>query len=138
MEYNIKIFFLTIHAQNDPSLKNQNWAYLCINGRKFHTVLFFLYVQVENYQNIMKLRYWPFAFISYEAFLKRSFWKQKIVSLPHFLHGFCRKIFLMWCLLTDQISLHDRLYFLSHWSICVWQLSLTRLWRHNLKLTLSF
>ena len=40
--------------------------------------LFLLHVQVEDFQNISKLRCWPFAFISYKAFDRRSL---ELVSL---------------------------------------------------------
>ena len=49
MKYNIRnIFILKKHTQNvveklfpNPFLKNQNWAYLWINGLKFYTVCFY-------------------------------------------------------------------------------------------------
>ena len=34
--------------------------------------LFLLYVQVDIYQNILKLRCWPFAFTSCKAFLENK------------------------------------------------------------------
>ena len=34
--------------------------------------LHLLYVQMENYQNMLKLRYWPLASISYKAFSKNK------------------------------------------------------------------
>ena len=43
-----------------------------------------------------------------------------IVSPPHFVFDFSRKIFPI--LLTDQISLPDYLYFLRYWSVWVLQL----------------
>ena len=42
--------------------------------------LFSLYVHVENYQNILKLRCWPLTFISYKTFLKNK--KRPEASLP--------------------------------------------------------
>ena len=44
-----------------------------------------------------------------------------IVSPPHFVYDFPRKMFpmLYYTLLTDQILLPDDLYFLRYWSICV-------------------
>ena len=37
---------------------------------------------------------------------------------PHFVYDFSRKMFLMYNLLTDQISLADCLYFSRYWAIC--------------------
>ena len=49
--------------------------------------LFWLYVQVEVYQSILKLRCWPLAFTLYKAFLKNK--KRSGASLStHFLHDF--------------------------------------------------
>ena len=47
-----------------------------------------------------------------------------LVSPPHFVNDFSRKMFLMCHViqLTDQISLSDCLYFLRYWTICVLQL----------------
>ena len=45
-----------------------------------------------------------------------------IVSPPHFVYDFSKKMFLMLYLLSDQISLSDWLYFLKYWAICVLQL----------------
>ena len=55
--------------------------------------LFLLYGQVDVYQNILKLRWWPLAFTLCKVFLKHK--KRSRTSLPtSFLHGFWRKIFL--------------------------------------------
>ena len=40
---------------------------------------FLVYVIAENHQNILKLRYWPFAFNSYKIFSKK---KRSGTSLP--------------------------------------------------------
>ena len=45
-----------------------------------------------------------------------------LVSPPHFVYDFSRKMFPCYVLLTDQISLSDCLYFLRYWAICVLQL----------------
>ena len=51
-----------------------------------------------------------------------------LVSPPHFMYDFSRKMFLMLnstkfhLLLTYQISLSDCLYFSRYWAICVSQL----------------
>ena len=48
IENNLRNIFLENYIQNvveklvpDPFLKNENWAYLCINSLKFHTVCFY-------------------------------------------------------------------------------------------------
>ena len=50
--------------------------------------LFLLHLQVEGYRNILKLRCRPLAFSENKNSLE-------IIPLPHFLHDFVRKIFLM-------------------------------------------
>ena len=61
------------------------------------------------------------------------------VSPPPFANDFSRRMFLSYILLTDQISLPNRLYFLIYWSICVLQLFVNQvLTSRILKLTLSF
>ena len=42
-----------------------------------------------------------------------------IVSLAHFVMIFQQKCFSCYILLTDQVSLPDRLNFLRYWAICV-------------------
>ena len=71
----------------DPLIKNQNCVYLWINSLKCYKSLFLLYVQVEVYQDTLKLRYWSVAFILYKFFKKKQkeVWKQ---SPCHFLHDF--------------------------------------------------
>ena len=116
------------HTQNveeklfpDAFLKNQNWAYLRINSLKFYTVFFFNVCQVEDYLKILKLNRRTLAFTSYEAFLKTKWGLRELelVSLPHFMHGFWKKYFSCYILLTDEISLSNRLYFTRYWAICV-------------------
>ena len=84
--------------------------------------LFLLYVQVEIYKNILKVRYWPFAFTLFEAFFTRQIevWNQypylifslifedkyfsrcilstHYISWPHCLQFLrCRGIFVLHC-----------------------------------------
>ena len=62
-----------------------------------------------------------------------------LVSPPDFVHDFSRKMFLMYILLTDQISLSDSLYFLRYWAIWLLQLFINQaVTSKNLRLTLSF
>ena len=48
----------------------------------------------------------------------------ELVSPPHFVYDFSRKMFLLFknILLTDQMSLSDWLYFSRYWVICALQL----------------
>ena len=46
-----------------------------------------------------------------------------LVSPPHFVYDFSRKVILMLhSILTDQVSLFDCLYFSRYWAICLLQL----------------
>ena len=63
----------------DPSLKNQNSAYLWINCLKFYTVVFIV-CQIEGYQKILKQRCRTLIFTSNETFLKNR--KRSGTSLP--------------------------------------------------------
>ena len=54
--------------------------------------LLLMYVQVENYRNILKLSCRALAFIKFFCFFKKSL---ELVSLPDFLHDFWRKIVLL-------------------------------------------
>ena len=57
----------TLFTQWDPFLKNQNWAYLWINIRKFY-IFCLIVCQVEDYQKWLKLSCRQFAFTSYKTF----------------------------------------------------------------------
>ena len=60
---------------------------------KIFMQLVFIACQVEGYQIILKWSCRPLAFISYKHFLKTKGCLE-LLSLPHFLHDFWRKIFL--------------------------------------------
>ena len=78
--------------------------------------LFLLYVQVEDYQNILKPKCWPLAFTSYKVFFTIK--KRSGTSLPaSFSAGFLKKN--IHILLTDQISLSGCFYFLRYLTICL-------------------
>ena len=55
--------------------------------------LLLLYVQIEDYRNILKLKFRLVNFTSYKTFSKTKRGLE-LVSLPHFLHDFGRKILL--------------------------------------------
>ena len=58
--------------------------------------LVFVVCQVEDYQNISKLSSRSFSFNAYKAYFQKNKKKSgELVSLPHFLHVFWRKIFLL-------------------------------------------
>ena len=98
-EYTREIFFLRNHTQNvleklilDPLIKKQN---ISLNQQsKMLYSLFLLYVQVEVYQDTLKLGFSQLALTWYKAFLKHKKGILELVSLPYFLHDFSRKIFL--------------------------------------------
>ena len=66
-----------------------------ISGSMLQCFIQFVYIklQVEGYQNILKLSCRPLAIISYQGFCKKR--GLGLVSLPQFLHNFWRKMFLL-------------------------------------------
>ena len=91
--------------------------------------LVFIIRQVEDYQNILKLSCRPLTFASF-----KTFWKTKrgleLVSLPHFLHDFWWKIFL----LLYSNTWPNCLVAFASWDIVQYvycSYLLTRLWRRN-------
>ena len=63
MRYNMRYLAKNVAGKLVPNffLKYKNWAYIWINSLKFHSFLL-LYIQVEVYQNILKLRCSPLVF----------------------------------------------------------------------------
>ena len=94
-------FFLKNHTQNaveilfpDTFLKNWDWAYLWINSLKFYTVYFYLNPSWRPSKYIeTKLQTTCFYFI--KSFSKKTKKGLELISLPHFLHDFWRKMFLL-------------------------------------------
>ena len=93
----------------DPFLKKSK---LSISLDQLSKVLhiFFIACQVEDYGNILKLSSRPLISTLYKAFLKTKRGLQ-LVYLPHFLHDFRRKTFLL-------------LYFINWPNFIVWLLLL--------------
>ena len=60
-------------SYSQPFLKHQNWAYLCIIVWIFIQFVL-LYLQVDEYQNILKPKCWPLAFTFYKSFFFRKTW----------------------------------------------------------------
>ena len=92
--------FLKNYTQNlvkkpllDPFLKNQNWAYLWTNSLKFNTACFYCIPSWGLSKYIeTKLQTTLFFHVKLFENTKRGF---ELVSLPHFLHYFWRKIFIL-------------------------------------------
>ena len=80
-----------------PFSKKKNWAYLCIKSLKFYAVCFYHMPSLDIYiiYNILKLSSRPIAFNSFKAFSKKTNRGRELVSLPHFLHDFWRRMFLL-------------------------------------------
>ena len=78
----------------DPFLKNLNWAYLWINSLKFYIVCFYcmpswgLSIYIET-----TLQTACFYLIS--SFFKKVKRGLELVSQPHFLYSFWRKLFIL-------------------------------------------
>ena len=77
----------------DPFLKYQNWANLWINILNFIQFAFIV-CQVESCRNILKVSCRPCALFSDKAILKTKR-GLGLVSLPHFLRDFKKRIFLL-------------------------------------------
>ena len=122
-----RIFFLKNHIQivmeklipGTFFLKSKLRISLDQQSDNLHLLLL-LYVHVADYQNILKLMCWSFAFTSYKVVVKKEIWTMS----PHLIFSmiFFKKNCLHHTLLTDQISISDCLYFLRYWVICVLQL----------------
>ena len=78
----------------DPFLKNQNWSCLWINSLVLYTVCFYSLLSCGLWKDIeTKLQTTCFSHI-YRVF-KKTKRSLELASLPHFLHDFWRKIFLL-------------------------------------------
>ena len=123
----IAVRIWTSHSQKwwrnflDPFLKNQNWEYLGSIGSILSSFIRFVFIvlQVEDYQNILKLSCRPLTYTSYKAFLKSK--KSSRTSLPATFSAWFlnKKYFSCYILLPDQISLSNCLYLVRYWVICV-------------------
>ena len=69
MKFDKHFSWKIIHKRSysQPFLKHQNWAYLCIIVWIFIQFVL-LYLQVDEYQNILKPKCWPLAFTFYKSF----------------------------------------------------------------------
>ena len=87
---------------SDSFMKNRNWTYPWINTLSCYKNWFYYISRPMCTKIYLKPRWWPFVFTLYKHFfLKKIERDLKLVSLPHFLHDFWRKILL-------------RIYF-AHW-----------------------
>ena len=73
IEYNMrKIYFEELYTKCGAGTSSRPSSYLCINSLKIHIVCTLLYVQVNDNQNILNIRWWVLVFISFKAFLKKT------------------------------------------------------------------
>ena len=54
-----------------------------------------------------------------------------IVSSPHFVYDFSRKMFFTLCSINWPNFMSGCIYFLRYWAVCIWNSLLPRLWRHK-------
>ena len=80
----------------------------------------------ENKQYIT-LDYWSGNMLNFDSLEKGL----EIISPPHFVYDFLRKILSCYIQLTDQFSVSDCLYFLRYCAVCVLHLFVPLLWRHK-------
>ena len=95
IEYNIKNIFLEklyTKCGGEASLrvfyKNLKFSICLDQQSEMLQSLLLLYVQVNVYQNISKLRCLPLVLTLYKAFFKKTKAVLELVSLSHFLHDF--------------------------------------------------
>ena len=55
----------------------------------------------------------------------------KLVLLPHFLYNFVEKYLSRYILLIELVSLSGCLYFVRYWTICLLQLFINQVSRHE-------
>ena len=98
-----EVLFLKNYTQNvvdkifrDPFPKNRNWEHLWISSLNFIQFVFII-CQVKEYRNVLKLTADHLLLFHVKLFSKRKR-GMELVSLPHFLHDFWRKIFLLYSL----------------------------------------
>ena len=105
MEYNMRNIFLEKSCAKGcektsltPFHKNSKPSIYLDQQSEDSCSLFFVRVQVENYQNILKIRCWPIALIYLRLFQKTKRGLE-LVSLSRFLHGLWRIIYLtLYCI----------------------------------------
>ena len=103
------MYFFRNHTQNvvekiapGPFLKNGNWVYLWINSLKFYTVILY-YMSKSRTTKICKVL--TSLVLPHINLFKKTKIGLELVSLPHFLHGFWKKIsrYILLNSPTDQI-----------------------------------
>ena len=75
-------------------LKNQNWAYLRINSVRFYTVYFYCMPSL-GLSKYSETKLHTTCFYLILSFCKKQNKCLELVPLPHFLHDFLRKIFIL-------------------------------------------
>ena len=128
MEYNRNVFLKRWYRKCGgetslkPFCKISKWGIsLDQHSARLHS-LFLLYVQVEGYQSILKLRCWPLTFTSSKAFRNKKSPGTSVAAsfsppfaLPAMI--FDEKYFSCYVLLTDQF--HCLIVFLRYCAICI-------------------
>ena len=91
-----------------------------ISGSVVWIFIQLVFIQVDDYQSILKLICRTPAFTSYKLFFfKKKKKKERTSDLPHFLHDFWKKKLSFYILLLDQILVWLPLL-VRYWTICVW------------------
>ena len=100
IEYNMrKIFLETSYIKwgretiRRPFLKNQTWIYLWISSLTFSTVCFYC-MPSWGLPTYIETKMLTTCFTSYKTLLKTKRGLE-LVSMPHFLHDFWRKTFIL-------------------------------------------
>ena len=100
VEYNIRNIFLEKSSakcgvENIPRSFSTTLSISLDQWSKVLCSLFLLHAKLWAIEILLKLSCRPFAFNSCRVFLKKTKRRLELVSLPHFMHDFWRKIFLL-------------------------------------------
>ena len=122
------------------SKKNQYWAHLWINGLKFYTASFYYmpswepskYISGIYYLNIYNLILLCIKVFQNNKNLKEQKRDLELVSLPHFLHDFYRKIILLYSIPWANLIAWLPLLCGILSNLCIVNVFFTRLWRHKI------
>ena len=78
----------------DSFLKNQYWTYFWINSLKFYTVCFYCML-IWGQLKFSEIKLQTICFYLMKTLFKKKKRGLELVSLPHFLYDFWRKMFLL-------------------------------------------
>ena len=126
IEYDMRYIFLEKSYSKcggktspDPFLKNLNWAYFSISSLNICTVCAIVHLGFEDYRNTLKLKCWPPLLLPHIKIFKKAKRGPGLASLPHSLHDFWRKIFLVQYSINWQSFIVLLSYSFRYWAICV-------------------